>query len=322
LYPASVQEPINLVVPDQKAQSGGLSLAVAFSIVFHAGLIVLFLATYKPAAPQAATPMMRYVDLIKQNPREFVEAPGRAVESAPLNAPWSDANRRAATPKPTGDKPTTRPGDGGGLYTPPAGSPGPAEQPQKGAQEAPREAQAAAEAASPVASTPSSLSSRMPALRTEASAAATGAVNWRSVVSDVKQVASIGGGEALDLSSATGGEEGKAETGQLSFETQWYNWGEYAQSMVSKIRVHWYDNMPMLIRTGLKGVVTIRFTIQRDGRITDVILLNSSGAPPYDFAAKKAIELASPLKPLPADFPKSTERVTAMFYYNRQAPAK
>jgi TonB family protein len=78
--------------------------------------------------------------------------------------------------------------------------------------------------------------------------------------------------------------------------------------------------MPQLIQTGLKGVVTIRFTIQRDGRITDVTLLNSSGVPPYDFAAKKAIELSSPLNPLPKDFPNPSERVTCMFFYNQEVP--
>ena len=74
--------------------------------------------------------------------------------------------------------------------------------------------------------------------------------------------------QGLDLGN-TGGEKGFAKDGPISFETQWFDWGEYAASMVSRIRVNWYNNMPQLIQTGLKGVVTIRFTIQRDGRITD-----------------------------------------------------
>jgi len=90
--------------------------------------------------------------------------------------------------------------------------------------------------------------------------------------------------------------------------------------MVSRIRVNWYANMPQLIRTGMQGVVTIRFTIHRDGRISDVTILKSSGVPPYDHAARKAIELSSPLNALPKDFPNSTERVTCMFYYNMQVP--
>ena len=80
--------------------------------------------------------------------------------------------------------------------------------------------------------------------------------------------------------------------------------------------------MPQLLQTGLKGVVTIRFTIQRDGRLTDLTILNTSGIPPYDFAARKAIELSSPLNPLPKDFPNATERVTCMFFYNQEPPAR
>jgi len=129
-----------------------------------------------------------------------------------------------------------------------------------------------------------------------------------------------GGGDGVDLGEAGGGDKGYAEQGPLSFETQWYDWGDYAQSMVSRIRVNWYANMPQLIRTGIQGVATIRFTIQRDGRITDIQVLKSSGHPPYDFAARKALELSSPLNPLPADFPNSYERVTAMFYYNMKIP--
>ncbi len=124
------------------------------------------------------------------------------------------------------------------------------------------------------------------------------------------------------LAGNPGGEKGFAESGPLSFETQWYDWGEYAQSMVSKIRINWYDNMPPLIRTGMKGVVTIRFTIRRDGSITDVTIISSSTIPPYDFAARKAIELSSKLNPLPKDFPNSSERVTAMFFYNQEPPSR
>jgi TonB family protein len=150
--------------------------------------------------------------------------------------------------------------------------------------------------------------------------ASASSVDWRSAIREVGKVASLGGGQqGMDLGN-TGGEKGFAENGPLSFETSWYDWGEYAQSMVSRIRVNWYANMPDLIRTGMKGVVTIRFTIHRDGRMTDITILNGSGIPPYDFAAKKALELSSPLNPLPKDFPNDTERVTCMFYYNLEPP--
>jgi TonB family protein len=216
-------------------------------------------------------------------------------------------------PNPTENKPTTRPGEGG-FYTPPARS---------GSEEATRQARQASAAESELNARPSQESSSSAAgatftYRPSQTNASTG-IDWRSAIREVGKIASIGTGQqGMDLGQ--GGEKGFAESGPLSFETQWYDWGQYAQSMVSRIRVNWYNNMPQLIQTGLKGVVTIRFTIQRDGRITDVTLLNSSGAPPYDFAAKKAIELSSPLNPLPKDFPNRSERVTCMFFYNQEVP--
>jgi len=135
----------------------------------------------------------------------------------------------------------------------------------------------------------------------------------------VGKVASLGDGQNVGVS---GGERGFADAGPISFESQWFEWGDYADSMVRKIRVNWYDNMPPLIRMGVKGIVTIRFTILRGGRIAEITILESSGVPPFDFAAKKAIELSSPLAPLPKNFPNPQERVTAQFYYNMTPPTR
>ena len=220
---------------------------------------------------------------------------------------------------PTGEQPTLRPGDGSHIFTPKSSpsQPQPPSPSQQAANAAQQQQQAApAPAPSSLSQAPSTLAYRQPA-----QANPTGPVNWRSAIKEVGKVASLGGGQqGYDINGAAGGEKGFAQDGPLSFESDWFNWGDYAEGMVSRIRVNWYSNMPHLIQTGLKGVVTIRFTIHRDGTITDVTILQSSGIPPYDFAAKKGIELSSPLNPLPKDFPNETERVTAMFYYNQELP--
>lgn len=324
-----MQEQIDLVVvAEEPKKTGGMSLGLLASVILHTGFIIWFLLfAPRHAAPvQQSAPMVRYVELIKQNPqtRDFTEAPGPETGKAPIAAPFSDKNRQASIPEPTGLTPTNRPGDGRGAYTPQLPPPG-----TRGAQpQAPqiaRQPQQPSSGASALATTnPASQPApedtfvyREPA---KASAAAVGAIDWRSAIKSVKAPIGSGGAQGLDFGDAGGGELGTADQGPLSFETSWYDWGPYAQSMVSRIRVNWYANMPSLIRTGIKGVVTIRFTIERDGRITDITILKSSGHPPYDFAAKKAIELSSPLNPLPKDFPNSSERVTAMFYYNTPLP--
>ena len=317
-----MQEQIDLVVvTEEKPRSRGISIAIGVSLVLHVLLLILFVRAYRPRPPVASEiPMARYVELISQNPQDkkFTEAPGPKLEQAPLSAaPLSDANRKASMPNPTGQQPTMRPGDGGGQYTPPSN---PAPRGPRQQQVAPQQQQSAGapSQAQPAQQPQQTVDSNRLIYREQTSKSGN-SVDWKSALREVK-VASLGGGDGLDLGQLQGGEKGFAEQGPISFETTWYDWGPYAQSMVSRIRVNWYANMPQIIRTGLKGQVTIRFTIQRDGRITDIEILKSSEVPPYDYAAKKAIERSSPLNPLPKDFPNPSERVTCLFYYNMEIP--
>ena len=328
-----MKDQIELVVTE-KPVAAGFRLAVAVSAVVH-GLLAWLVWTYKPELPppRPNAPIARYVELMRQNPKEFTEAPGQKVEQKPLNAPFSNANRRASMPNPTGDQPTLRPGDGRGMYQPPT-SPEPrgpqamaatppiqqqAQRPQQQQQQAALAPNPAHTPATPIDD--SRLTFRQPTMQASAVASPASAADWTRAIQQAGKAAVRGGGDGVGADpNRFGGEKGYAEQGPLSFETQWYDWGDYAQSMVSRIRVNWYAGMPQLIRSGIQGKVTIRFTIQRDGRITDVTMLESSGAPPYDFAAKKAIEQSSPLNPLPKDFPNPYERVTAVFYYNMEIP--
>ena len=323
-----MQERIDLVVfAEERRKAGGLSVSVVVSLILHAALLFWFVRSYDTIAPATQdAPIARYVELMRQNPQQFVEAPGPAIDRAPSpSAALSDENRRASMPEPTGERPTKRPGDDGGLYTPPSAPAAPRRPSQQGvapspgaqAQQQQQQGSSAAATSGDALRTPPSDASLV--YREPAQANAAGMVDWRSAIRDAGRAAVQGGGDGIDLASI-GGEKGFAEQGPLSFETQWYDWGDYAQSMVSKIRVNWYANMPQIIRTGIKGVVTIRFTIHRDGRISDITILQTSSVPPYDQAARKAIELSSPLKALPADFPNSYERVTCMFYYNMEIP--
>jgi protein TonB len=318
-----LEDQIDLIVEEQQSWRGGVSWPVIVSMVVHVVLIVWLIHSYRGVRnSDPAPPIAHYIELIRANPQQFTEAPGQKVKTAPLNAPLSDANRKAATPSPTGDTPTTRPGDGShATYTPrfDGGNGGRSAAAQQAQPQQQAMQQPSAMTQPPSANAPLTVRPQTQ----QAATAATGQVDWRNAIREVGKVASLGGGrQGLDLGQL-GGDKGTAEAGPLSFETTWYDWGEYAESMVGKIRVHWYEEMPMpLLQTGMKGVVTIRFTIHRDGTITDVTIITSSGIAPYDYAAKKAIELASPLKPLPADFPKETEHVTAMFYYNSEPPRR
>jgi TonB family protein len=109
-------------------------------------------------------------------------------------------------------------------------------------------------------------------------------------------------------------EGGFVDSGPLSFDTTWYDWGPYAEEMVRRIKLHW--DIPELARLGWKGKLTIRFFILADGHVADAKIIRGSGIPPFDFAALQAILRSSPFRPLPSDLGSSREGVTVTFFYN------
>jgi TonB family protein len=112
---------------------------------------------------------------------------------------------------------------------------------------------------------------------------------------------------------------GFLDSGPVSFDTSWYDWGAYADEMVRRIKLHW--DVPELARLGWKGRLTVRFYIMADGRVADAKYISKSGVPPFDFAAFQAIIKSDPFRPLPKDLlaqvpGKDREGITVTFFYN------
>jgi TonB family protein len=107
---------------------------------------------------------------------------------------------------------------------------------------------------------------------------------------------------------------GFVDSGPISFDTTWYDWGAYADEMVRRIKLHW--EIPELARLGWKGKLTIRFFIRGDGRVEGAKILSVSGVPPFDFAALQSILTSSPFRPLPKDLGSDCEGENVTYYYN------
>jgi len=275
--------------------------------------------TYKPVGTErVVTPIVHYVELMRQN-RDFTEAPGQKQKSAPIDAPFSDANRKASAPERTGDQPTVRPGDGGKIWSPPPSAPS-APSAQRNVAPSPSTAQTPQNAAEGGGATSNPTVNAMTYRQPVSQASASG-IDWHGAIKEIGKVASLGGVDQIEHGNG-GGEKGFAENGQISFESQWFDWGEYQAGMVRRIRVNWESIMPAQLRDGIKGHLYIRMTIHRDGRLSDIEILRSSDVPSYDMAARKALEMTSPIAPLPKTFPNDTERVTFGFFYNEEPPTK
>lgn len=86
---------------------------------------------------------------------------------------------------------------------------------------------------------------------------------------------------------------------------------DYIVQMLDRIRTNWVQ------QTEVAGTNDVKFTIQRDGRIVDVVLEKSSGFQNLDLASQRALLVTKTLNPLPAGYPNPTLTMHLNFEYKR-----
>jgi len=92
------------------------------------------------------------------------------------------------------------------------------------------------------------------------------------------------------------------------------------------IRRNFLAKIPASAAGGEKGIVVVRFQIQKDGTLPDksATILSSSGKKDMDAAALSAIRTAAPFARLPEGYAATTLDLQFSFYYNSepQEPAQ
>jgi TonB family protein len=84
---------------------------------------------------------------------------------------------------------------------------------------------------------------------------------------------------------------------------------DYIVTMLERIRSAWRQDQ------GATGLCIVKFTIQRDGRLTDAEIEKSSGSSVLDLAALRAVLNTRTIPPLPSQFPNPTLAVHLNFEY-------
>lgn len=112
-------------------------------------------------------------------------------------------------------------------------------------------------------------------------------------------------------------------SGLAQFDTRGYDLGPYLRQVLRQIEANWRSNIPPLIRTGVGGATFVSLSIQRrqnpDGTESATIVARrtwASGQPAYDSAALFALELSSPLPPIPDHYPHQEITGRLGFIYN------
>ncbi len=125
---------------------------------------------------------------------------------------------------------------------------------------------------------------------------------------------------SLDELTNIGKEEGEGEEGVQDEETVSLESGDekytsYLNGVKVKIEGVW--RYPEAARkSALQGRGLVSFTIERDGTVSDIKLIASSGYPILDEEIKKAIKAASPFNPMAENMRIKRLNVVATFEYN------
>jgi TonB family protein len=75
------------------------------------------------------------------------------------------------------------------------------------------------------------------------------------------------------------------------------DFSQYIGKMMPAIRRNWYAAMPEAALAGEKGKAIVRFQIQADGKVDNILLELSSGKESFDHAALKGIRDSNPVAP-------------------------
>lgn len=112
----------------------------------------------------------------------------------------------------------------------------------------------------------------------------------------------------LGLPSGTG-----QQMGPLFFDPEGADFTLWINHFKNEVYRNWIVPQPALL--GFRGHVDLEFTVERDGRLTNLRMLKGSGTAALDRAAENAL-LGSRLMPLPADFGPPRVSMQVSFFYN------
>jgi TonB family protein len=102
-------------------------------------------------------------------------------------------------------------------------------------------------------------------------------------------------------------------TGPLDFDPEGADFTAWINHWKNEVYRNWI--VPPSTTLGGKGRVLVTFTVERDGRVSAVSVLETSGTPSLDRAAVNAL-LSSRLLPLPAEYGPARVTIHVRFIYN------
>lgn len=269
---------------------------VLLSLVFHLAMVIVYLitpdgffaASVVPAAPAQAAPQDN-VQFVMMEP--LMERP----VTPPPQAEASDLDRRATTreraPQPENAAPFSR----GNTPDKVVGAP-PAEPPKGDNGNA---------ALNPNADPTPPAPEAPPIAAAEPSPKAAG----QGLARSLQNLSNF-----LKQDNYQNDRGGQAEQdAQISFDSKGVDFGWWLRRFVTHVKSNWF--IPQMAQI-TPGRVVITFNVHRNGFITDIEVIKSSGHRALDSAAVNALRTSSPTVALPTEYPDDKAFFTVTFLYN------
>ena len=99
----------------------------------------------------------------------------------------------------------------------------------------------------------------------------------------------------------------------IQFDSKGVEFGPWVRRFLAQVKRNWY--IPEAARL-LRGRVSIKFKVHRDGRIVDLEVVRESTVLQFTAAAYNALKLSNPTLPLPVEYPDETIDIIVTFLYN------
>jgi len=103
----------------------------------------------------------------------------------------------------------------------------------------------------------------------------------------------------------------------FQFDSKGVDFGSWLRRFRAQVYSNW---MIPYAAMALHGHTVLRFTIHRDGAISDLMILQPSTVDAFTKAAYNAIKASNPTVPLPQEYPDDRMVMTVIFYYNENPP--
>ena len=121
---------------------------------------------------------------------------------------------------------------------------------------------------------------------------------------------SVGAGLHLPASAA------RMSNFQLKSDPMGVDFQPYLQRVLAAVKLNWVAVYPQAARLGLRGQVTLEFTVRKDGLVDHITWGEHSGSTALDNAAVAAVSASEHLPPLPAEFKGDRIVLRMSFMYN------